>query len=70
MSCIFTRALIILCRVVLTTSVEWGALVTKLNVPKDWKGSLSLSLSHTHRARSDAHLLNHTLRHGLWETIE
>lgn len=24
-------------RVVLTTSVEWGALVTKLNVPKDWK---------------------------------
>ncbi|KAG4997921.1 hypothetical protein JHK82_028697 [Glycine max] len=24
-------------RVVLTTSVEWGALVTKLTVPKDWK---------------------------------
>ncbi|OIW13207.1 hypothetical protein TanjilG_17650 [Lupinus angustifolius] len=24
-------------RVVLTTSVEWGAQVTKLNVPKDWK---------------------------------
>ncbi|XP_052187318.1 SEC12-like protein 1 [Diospyros lotus] len=24
-------------RVVLTTSVEWGAMVTKLNVPADWK---------------------------------
>jgi prolactin regulatory element-binding protein len=34
------------CRVVLTTSSEWGAVVTKLNVPADWKGlSLSLSLS-------------------------
>ncbi|RZB88152.1 SEC12-like protein 1 isoform D [Glycine soja] len=33
-------------RVVLTTSVEWGALVTKLTVPKDWKGSLSLTRMH------------------------
>ena len=34
------------CRVMLTTTTEWGALVTKLNVPADWKGlSLSLSLS-------------------------
>lgn len=31
-------------RVVLTTSNEWGAVVTKLNVPADWKG-LSLSVS-------------------------
>lgn len=31
-------------RVLLTTSVQWGALVTKPNVPADWKGSLSLSL--------------------------
>lgn len=29
-------------RVVLTTSNEWGAVVTKLTVPADWKGSLSL----------------------------
>lgn len=34
------------CRVVLTTTTEWGAVMTKLNVPADWKGrSLSLSLS-------------------------
>ena len=34
-----------LCRVVLTTSSEWGAVVTKLNVPADWKGfSLTLHL--------------------------
>lgn len=25
-------------RVVLSTSSEWGAVVTKLNVPGDWKG--------------------------------
>lgn len=32
-------------RVVLTTSNQWGAVVTKLNVPADWKGiSLSLCL--------------------------
>ncbi|KAE8679441.1 SEC12-like protein 1 [Hibiscus syriacus] len=34
------------CRVVLTTSNQWGAMVTKLNVPADWKGiPLFLSLS-------------------------
>lgn len=34
------------CRVVLSTTTEWGAVMTKLNVPADWKGrSLSLSLN-------------------------
>ncbi|PNX71556.1 SEC12-like protein 1-like, partial [Trifolium pratense] len=46
-------------RVVLTTSVEWGALVTKLNVPKDWKGSFSLSLSHT-CALMHMHIITHS----------
>ena len=31
------------CRVVLTTSSEWGAMVTKLSVPADWKGASSHS---------------------------
>lgn len=35
-------------RVVLTTSNEWGALVTKLNVPADWKGFSFCSRSHSH----------------------
>ena len=46
----FIHLWVFLCRVVLTTYDEWGAVVTKLNVPADWKGlfSLSLSLSLTH----------------------
>ncbi|CAI9091234.1 OLC1v1026202C1 [Oldenlandia corymbosa var. corymbosa] len=36
-------------RVVLTTSSEWGVMVTKLTVPADWKGlSFSLGLSQSH----------------------
>ncbi|XP_021890553.1 SEC12-like protein 1 [Carica papaya] len=31
------KYLALFCRVVLTTSSEWGATVTKLNVPADWK---------------------------------
>lgn len=35
----------------LTTTVEWGAVATKLDVPPEWKGlSLSLSLHVLHLA--------------------
>lgn len=37
------------CRVVLTTSSEWGVMVTKLTVPADWKGlSFSFFVFHIH----------------------
>jgi len=32
-------------RVMLTTSSEWGEMVTKLTVPKEWKGLLLISFS-------------------------
>jgi hypothetical protein len=31
------------CRAVISTSCQWGAELTKLNVPADWKGTLPVS---------------------------
>lgn len=54
-------------RVVLTTSNEWGAVVTKLNVPADWKGFSLTLYAYFFRLLLNISLLNLYVKCAEWQ---